>query len=124
MQQLFPDHIIPWEDFAHKLPNDANALNELYQLCQQEPMWGGVRKALGIVMRKTGLLQEAITVFENGCKYIPNWPGAGVLYEIGLVYLQMGDYQAAQLSFKEALERRPNFIEAMEKLQDVSLFFQ
>ncbi|MFH2139385.1 MAG: tetratricopeptide repeat protein [Pseudomonadota bacterium] len=118
-QTLLPTAILPWEDLAASLPGgDAGqkAVLALERLCQQRSDWRGARKALGIVLRKTGRLTDSRNVFENSADHFPGWLGAGVLYELALTCEELGDHDHAKRYLEQALKLRPSFEPASQAL--------
>jgi tetratricopeptide (TPR) repeat protein/predicted O-methyltransferase YrrM len=105
VQKQAPAEILPWESLVAILPsgNDRGAaVLALEMLCKREPNWKGARKTLGIMLRKVGRLIDSRHVFEEGVAYFSEWPGAGVLYELGITCKEMGDDKAAKTYLERA----------------------
>jgi tetratricopeptide (TPR) repeat protein len=60
---------------------------------------------------------EALKAFETALKYVPNEPD--VYNNIGILYINLKDYQKAEQAFKKALEIDPGYEKARQNLNGV-----
>lgn len=121
-QAQAPSQVFPWEDLATYLPAGSGGekiIQMLELLCMTEPKWKGVRKALGMALRKVGRFQDSRRILESALELLPEWPG--VLYELGLTCTQSGEPEAAKKYLLRALELRPSFVEASTALKELSV---
>ncbi len=78
-----------------------------------------VFNTLGVLYRKKGDTQTALTQYKKALKVHPDEPY--IYYNIGRLYLDMKDISAAKKSFQQALEKDPGFNEAKQVIKAIDL---
>ncbi len=74
----------------------------------------GAYNNLGNVLKETGNLTEARTVYETTLQIDPNFVQG--YYNLGMTFRAMGDYQKAIAAYQKAIELNPNYAEAYQNL--------
>ncbi|MFH1674823.1 MAG: tetratricopeptide repeat protein [Pseudomonadota bacterium] len=98
---------------------DENAEQVLNEILQINPNTVNVFNSLGILYRKQGRFQDALTQYQRAQKVDPN--EEKILYNIGRCYLEMKNLEEAKKAFAKALELNPNFEEANQMLKAIEI---
>jgi tetratricopeptide (TPR) repeat protein len=100
------DKIGPAEEILNEiLESGINSLN--------------VFNTLGVLYRKKGDSQAALTQYKKALKVHPDEPY--IYYNIGRLYLDMKETAKAKHSFQQALEKDPEFKEAKQVIKAIDL---
>ena len=78
-----------------------------------------VFNSLGVLYRKKGDSQAALTQYKKALKVHPDEPY--IYYNIGRLYLDMKETTEAKRSFQQALEKDPGFEEAKQVIKAIDL---
>ncbi len=73
--------------------------------------------SLGIVLKRTGKIEEAIAAYKKAIEIAPGYPSP--YYNLGILYRDTGQYDLARAYFLEALRVAPDFEEARQKLAEL-----
>ncbi len=74
--------------------------------------------SLGILLKRAGRTEEAIATYKKAIEMAPAYPTP--YYNLGLLYRDNGQVDLAKFYFTKALEIAPDFIEAKQKLEELS----
>jgi tetratricopeptide (TPR) repeat protein len=98
---------------------DENAEQVLNEILAINPNTVNVFNSLGILYRKQGRCQDALTQYKRAQKVDPN--EEKILYNIGRCYVEMKDLEKAKEAFVKALELNPDFEEAKQILKALEI---
>jgi pentatricopeptide repeat protein len=91
----------------------------LNEILQENPDTINVYNTLGVLYRKRGDYQAALTQYEKALKIHPDQPK--VYYNIGRLHVDLKDLQQAKSNFEKAIALDPSFREAREAMQAIEL---
>ena len=91
----------------------------LHEILEETPATINVYNTLGVISRKKGDYETALLQYQKALKIHPDEPL--IYYNIGRLYVNMKDLKKAAASFKDALEKDPEFKEAKEALKAIDL---
>ena len=98
---------------------DLDALDTAQRLLRAEvsidPSSVAARERLGLVLARAGLTREAIVYLEAAAALAPQ--EARIHMNLGILYAQEGDLEAARDSLRHALRLRPDYARAREVLE-------
>jgi tetratricopeptide (TPR) repeat protein len=123
MRSRFPKEKQVYYELARKyvtLKRSDEAITALKEAIRLDPGHGASINQLGYVYMNQGLYPEAIECFE---KYTALMPGEPNPYDsMGDCYYNMGDMDSALTLYKEALNRKPDFIGSGYKTGLIHIF--
>ncbi len=98
------------------------AVNQTRQVLQQSPnnvsyLRTAVRTYAQLADLDSKFLEDAVLVLDKATALAPTDPK--LYYNKGLIWLQIGKEEEASVSFKKALELKPNYLEAIEELNEL-----
>ena len=96
---------------------DENAEEILNEILELQPDTVNVYNSLGVLYRKRGDFETALTQYKKALKIHPEAPH--IYYNIGRVYLDLNKPQKAEIHFRHALKLDPNFEESRKALNAV-----
>ncbi len=95
--------------------NDSyNAKMQFKGALQLDPNFVECRNNYGVMLKKTGDLEEAQRQFKECIRTNANYPNAH--YNLGALYMQRGDLDAAVTELKTAVRLKPTYFEAQRDL--------